>query len=461
MIEQLLAYGWWVAVVFIIAGFVALVKGADWLVDGASSIAKRFGISDLVIGLTVVAFGTSMPEFVVNMVSVVEGSTDLAITNILGSNIINTFVILGLTALVYPIVSRKRSRDFDIPLSIIAGVLVLIFVAIQLPFGESERGVGRMGGIVLLVFFCYFLYITFRHAKDHMASWALATMVGVDGSPRWVSIAILIDNAVNLFLDIVFIKWLGWGIEGSSAATVLGHVVGIAIMSRHFFYPENHLKIRLSGAAGLMRDIISQGLPLAAASICLTVLLYSANSIVLGSMGRVGIFAFSVCMNLLQIYNLFLSGTCRTLQSLGSIQVGKGDSQTFWWVLRKSFRFITIAMLITCVAIWLFPEEVARLFGADEQELIAESVHALRIFALSFIPFCYIYTLMIVYKLYGYHKIALFISLALSLTVIPVLWLMGRYAPEQLWYSYLIAYAIEAALIFLFHKIGHVEFKLK
>lgn len=306
-----------------------------------------------------------------------------------------------------------------------------------------------------------YLFPMLLGAPMYMASWALATMVSVDGSPRWVSIAILIDNAVNLFLDIVFIKWLGWGIEGSSAATVLGHVVGIAIMSRHFFYPENHLKIRLSGAAGLMRDIISQGLPLAAASICLTVLLYSANSIVLGSMGRVGIFAFSVCMNLLQIYNLFLSGTCRTLQSLGSIQVGKGDSQTFWWVLRKSFRFITIAMLITCVAIWLFPEEVARLFGADEQELIAESVHALRIFALSFIPFCYIYTLMIVYKLYGYHKIALFISLALSLTVIPVLWLMGRYAPEQLWYSYLIAYAIEAALIFLFHKIGHVEFKLK
>ena len=210
-----------------------------------------------------------------------------------------------------------------------------------------------------------YLFPMLLGAPMYMASWALATMVGVDGSPRWVSIAILIDNAVNLFLDIVFIKWLGWGIEGSSAATVLGHVVGIAIMSRHFFYPENHLKIRLSGAAGLMRDIISQGLPLAAASICLTVLLYSANSIVLGSMGRVGIFAFSVCMNLLQIYNLFLSGTCRTLQSLGSIQVGKGDSQTFWWVLRKSFRFITIAMLITCVAIWLFPEEVARLFGCQ------------------------------------------------------------------------------------------------
>ena len=167
MIESLLAYGWWVGAICIVAGFVALVKGADWLVDGASAIAKRSGVSDLVIGLTVVAFGTSMPEFVVNMVSVAEGTTDLALTNILGSNIINTFVILGLTALVYPIASQKRSRDFDIPLSIIAGVLVILFVAIQLPFGETERGVGRIGGVILLLFFIYFLYNTFRHAKDH------------------------------------------------------------------------------------------------------------------------------------------------------------------------------------------------------------------------------------------------------------------------------------------------------
>ena len=167
MIENLLSIGWWVAAVFIIVGFIALVKGADYLVDGASAVAKRFGISDLVIGLTVVAFGTSMPEFVVNMVSVAEGSTDLALTNILGSNIINTFVILGLTALVYPIASQKRSRDFDIPMSIIAGIFVLSFVAVQLPFGEDGRGVGRIGGAILLLLFCYFLYNTFRHAKDH------------------------------------------------------------------------------------------------------------------------------------------------------------------------------------------------------------------------------------------------------------------------------------------------------
>ena len=157
----------WLLTLMLIVGLVLLVKGADWLVDGASAIAKRFGISDLIIGLTVVAFGTSMPEFVVNMVSVADGVTDLAITNILGSNIINTFVILGLTALVYPVVSQKRSRDFDIPLSIIAGILVFGCVAVQSPFGEEGRGVTRMGGVLLLLFFFYFLYNTIRHAKDH------------------------------------------------------------------------------------------------------------------------------------------------------------------------------------------------------------------------------------------------------------------------------------------------------
>lgn len=195
MIEQYLSYSIWVAIVFIIAGFVALVKGADWLVDGASAIAKHFGISDLVIGLTVVAFGTSMPEFVVNMVSVAEGSTDLAITNILGSNIINTFVILGLTALVYPIVSQKRSRDFDIPFSIIAGVLVITFVAIQLPFGEAERGIGRTGGILLLTLFIYFLYNTFRHAKEHPED---AESENIKEIPTRRAIALILGGFVGL-----------------------------------------------------------------------------------------------------------------------------------------------------------------------------------------------------------------------------------------------------------------------
>jgi cation:H+ antiporter len=202
----------WLLAVLLVVGFVLLVKGADFLVDGASALAKRFGITDLVIGLTVVAFGTSMPEFVVNMVSVANGSTDLAITNILGSNIINTFVILGLTALVCPVVSQKRSRDFDIPISIIAAVLVFAMVVVQSPFGEEVRGISRMGGIILILFFAYFLYNTFRHAKDHpedaeaeavkpMALWKALVLIAVGLAGLVVGGELIVKSAVRIAQD--------------------------------------------------------------------------------------------------------------------------------------------------------------------------------------------------------------------------------------------------------------------
>ena len=296
--------------------------------------------------------------------------------------------------------------------------------------------------------------------------WGLSTMVGVDGQPKLVSAAVIIDNVVNLCLDIVFIQWLGWGITGSSAATVVGHLVGIAILLTHWSHAPNGSRIRysftnllnattpLSGWRSVGSEasrIISQGAPLAIASISLTLLLLSANTIVLSTLGRTGIFAFAVCMNLLQVYNLFLSGTCQTLQSLGAIQVGKGDADGLRMVIRKALRFITVAMVVTCLFVWIDPQAIAALFGADNPAYIDETDDALRIFALSFIPFCYIYVLMIIYKLHGQHFMALFISFALSLTVIPVLWLMSKAAPGYLWYSYLIAYIIEILVIAALH----------
>ena len=294
--------------------------------------------------------------------------------------------------------------------------------------------------------------------------WGLSTMVGVDGSPRLVSVAVIIDNLVNLLLDIVFIQWFGWGITGSSTATVVGHLVGIAILLSHWSKPEQRRLMPVFSTDGLsssLRRIISQGAPLAVASICLTLLLLSANTIVLSSLGRTGIFVFALCMNLLQLYNLFLSGTCQTLQSLGAIQVGKGDEDGLRTVIKRGFRFITVSMLVTCLLVWIFPQSIAHVFGCDEIEMLHQSVPALRIFALSFIPFCYIYVLMIVYKLYNQHSMALFISFALSLTVIPVLWFMGKLMPQYLWYSYLIAYVIEVIVIFALHKGRHIQFKLK
>lgn len=308
-----------------------------------------------------------------------------------------------------------------------------------------------------------YLQVLLFGAPAYILMWGLSTMVGVDGSPRLVSLAVIVDNVVNLCLDIVFIQFFGWGIAGSSAATIVGHLVGIAILLSHWRRPENRRLTPLFSVDGLFdswKRIMGQGAPLALASICLTLLLLSANDIVTNTLGRTGIFAFAVCMNLLQVYNLFLSGTCQTLQSLGSVVVGKGDDAGFHTLLCKAFRFITLSMAVACIVVWIYPSGIASLFGADQPAYTAETVRALRIFALSFIPFCYIYVLMIVYKLYCQHRMALFISLALSLTVIPVLWLMSHWAPNYLWYSYLIAYIIEAAAIAALHFGHHIRFTL-
>jgi putative MATE family efflux protein len=315
-----------------------------------------------------------------------------------------------------------------------------------------------------------YLRVMMIGAPAYMVMWALTTMTSVDGSPRLASIAILIDNAVNLSLDLVFIKVLGWGIEGSSTATVIGHLVGIAIICRHFYYKDNHLHLSLRPTTpdgfstvplrSSLGKIINQGAPLAVACGTLALLYVACNHAVASVQGKVGLFALAVCMNLLQIYNLFLAGVERTIQSLGSIEVGRGDNEAFRLILRKSFRFITISMLIICIVVFVFPQSIARGFGADSEATINETVSALRAFALSLALWCYIDTLMVVYKLYNYHKMSLLISFMLSLMVIPVLWIVAHFFPSLLWYSYLIAYIIELLIIAIIHKAAHLKFEL-
>ena len=176
---------------FLVVGLSLLVKGADWLVDGASKLAKRLGVTDLVIGLTIVAFGTSMPEFVVNMVSVADGATDLAITNILGSNIINTLVILGCSALVCPLVAQRSTVRLDIPLNIVAGVLVLVFVFITSPM--EPKGLSRVEGLALLVVFAAFLVYTFYTAKADATTTTESTPF-----PLWKCVVLILAGLVGL-----------------------------------------------------------------------------------------------------------------------------------------------------------------------------------------------------------------------------------------------------------------------
>lgn len=151
--------------VLFVIGFVILIKGADLLVDGAASVAKKFNISSIVIGLTIVAFGTSAPEFVVNIFASVKGNSEIAIGNILGSNIVNIFFILGIAAVIHPIVAKENTAWKEIPLSLLAAILIGILANDVLIDGGTFSGLTRIDGIVLLSFFIIFMYYTFGISK--------------------------------------------------------------------------------------------------------------------------------------------------------------------------------------------------------------------------------------------------------------------------------------------------------
>jgi cation:H+ antiporter len=197
--------------VLLILGFVFLVKGADLLVDGASSLAKKLKISDLVIGLTIVAFGTSAPELVINIISSFRGAADMAIGNIVGSNISNILLIGGIAAMIYPIKVSRGTVWRQIPLSLIAIVLLLLMANDFLINRMGASIISRVDGLMLIGMFCVFLYYTFGlskiKAKDDTEydtyGWETSLIyitlgiIGLTVGGKWI-----VDSAVTIATDL-------------------------------------------------------------------------------------------------------------------------------------------------------------------------------------------------------------------------------------------------------------------
>ena len=152
-------------ILLLFAGFVALIFGANSLVDAASSIAVKVGIPNIVIGLTIVAFGTSAPELVVNLFAAISGSTEMVLGNVLGSNIFNILGILGISAIIYPLTVKTSTTWLEIPLSLLAAICVLIIGADIFLDGATANAITRSEGIVLLLFFIIFLVYNLTVAK--------------------------------------------------------------------------------------------------------------------------------------------------------------------------------------------------------------------------------------------------------------------------------------------------------
>lgn len=152
-------------IALLFAGFIALIFGADKLVDAASALAKKLGIPNIVIGLTIVAFGTSAPELVVNVFAAVSNSTEMVLGNVLGSNIFNVMAILGVSSIIYPLTVKTNTTWLEVPLSLLAALAVL-FVANDVFLDDAGANIiSRSDGLVLLLFFSIFLVYNLTIAK--------------------------------------------------------------------------------------------------------------------------------------------------------------------------------------------------------------------------------------------------------------------------------------------------------
>ncbi len=186
-----------IQILLLIGGLILILLGANCLVDGSSSIAKRFGLSEFVIGLTIVGIGTSTPEMVVSFMSAIQGKADMAVGNVVGSNIFNVMVIIGITALISPLTITKSNLKRDIPLNIFVTILLIILGLNFTLFGKGENVVSRIDGAVLLAVFVWYLWRSFKNDSPESSE-------GEESNIRQYNIAVSVLFIIGGLAGLVF-----------------------------------------------------------------------------------------------------------------------------------------------------------------------------------------------------------------------------------------------------------------
>lgn len=182
-------------VILLLVGLALIVFGADILVEGASSVARRFGLSEFIIGLTIVGMGTSAPEMVVSFIGAAHGNADIAIGNVVGSNIMNTLLILGVTALILPMGITRENRKRDIPVNILTTVLLIILGLEHTLFGFGTDGLSRWDGGILIFFFLLYMWLSFKENKANEGN-----DVPVQQRNIWLSLLMIAGGLAGLIL---------------------------------------------------------------------------------------------------------------------------------------------------------------------------------------------------------------------------------------------------------------------
>jgi len=217
--------------ILFVTGFIVLILGANWLITGASSVGLRFGLSQLIIGLTIVALGTSLPELVINVFASINGNTDLAMGNVIGSNITNTLLVIGVAAIIFPIKVQEIINKRDIWFNLMAAIIVLL-LSNDFIFGRKHNTISHVDGLILIAIMIYYLYLSFFKNKQPTDEGNQEIKI----LPLYKSIILIVLGGVGLFMG------GNWIISGvSQLSTDLGaseSALGLTLIAGATSLPE-------------------------------------------------------------------------------------------------------------------------------------------------------------------------------------------------------------------------------
>lgn len=222
-----------ISIILIILGFALLIKGADFLVEGSSQIAKRFHIPEIIIGLTIVSIGTSMPELFVSLTSALEGYSDMSMGNVIGSNIANLLLILGLSTVIRPIKFQKETRLIEIPICLIITIIFMIFC-------NTGTGISRIEAIILILLFVIFIIYTIIMGKKGEEFDKEDTIVEIKTDDKPISI---LKSIIFIILGIIGLK-LGGDLTVDNALVIARHfnisekIISLTILAIGTSLPE-------------------------------------------------------------------------------------------------------------------------------------------------------------------------------------------------------------------------------
>ena len=308
--------------IILVISLVGIVLGADFLVAGAVSIARKFKVSDFVIGAAIVGIGTSMPELVVSFIGALKGNADVAIGNVVGSNIFNILGILGVTALFFPIAINKENMKFEIPLCIGISILLILF-AFNF-FNGNTACISRIDGILLLIAFISFMWYSFHRDKQNASASTTSEDAPEEKTPLWLAVIKVIGGLAVLITSCDF--FVDNAVQVAKSFGVSDAIISLTLIACGTSLPElaasvaaaikKNTQLALGNIIGsnifnisLILGVSSQVMPLTSAGITYVdyIVMIAATILTLlfgfkGKIGRLGGTFMFICFILYNIY---------------------------------------------------------------------------------------------------------------------------------------------------------------